>query len=157
MTMATARKLDRTKLKRVGITCFNFNLRKASRMITRHYDDALEEAGLRSTQFSILAAIARHDSVSLSHLADLLVMDRTTLSRNLKPLEKMKWIQYARNADRRKRVLELTPEGWEILGAAFPLWEKAQDALLKRLGEENSRELLKHVWRFIYGKRFLDA
>ncbi|MCB1324818.1 MAG: winged helix-turn-helix transcriptional regulator [Leptospiraceae bacterium] len=149
--------VDRTKLKRVGITCVSFNLRKASRLVTRHYDERMEPSGLRSTQFAILAAIGRRKGISLSALADLLVMDRTTLTRNLKPLEKMGYVGFAAPTDRRRRELELTPVGWEALGKAYPYWESAQTEFLKEIGEENSRGLLKNIWRFMYGKRFLDA
>lgn len=147
----------RARLKRAGITCVGFNLRKASRMVTRYMDEVLEPTGLRSTQFSLLAAIGRHQKMSHSHLARLLVMDRTTLTRSLKPLEKMGWIEHARSPDRRKRLVMLTPAGWQVLEQAIPLWESAQQELLDEMGEDNASQLLKFIWRYVYGKRYLDA
>jgi DNA-binding MarR family transcriptional regulator len=147
----------RRRLKRVGVTCFCFNMRKASRMVTKHYDTILEPTGLRSTQFQILATVARHENMTISHLADLLVMDRTTLTRNLKPLENQDWISYTVDGDRRRRTVRVTSLGHGILQRALPLWEQAQDRLLQRIGNENSRGLLAYLWRFVYGKRYLDA
>lgn len=147
----------RARLKRAGITCVGFNLRKASRMVTRYLDEILEPTGLRSTQFSLLAAIGRHQRMSHSHLARLLVMDRTTLTRSLKPLEKMGWIEHARSPDRRKRLVMLTLTGWQILEEAIPLWERGQQDLLDDMGEDNASQLLKFIWRYVYGKRYLDA
>ncbi|MEQ9367106.1 MAG: MarR family winged helix-turn-helix transcriptional regulator [Leptospirales bacterium] len=147
----------RRRLKRVGVTCVCFNMRKATRMVTKHYDTILEPTGLRSTQFHILATVARHKDMPITRLAELLVMDRTTLTRNLKPLEKEEWIGYTTDQDRRRRTVHITSLGHGVLQKALPLWERAQERLLERIGEENSRGLLANLWRFVYGKRFLDA
>ncbi len=148
----------RRRLKRIGITCVCFNMRKAARLVTKHYDKVLEPTGLRITQFQILATIARHENLSITRLAALLVMDRTTLTRNLKPLEKGEWIAYAvSDDDRRTRSVYVTDAGHDVLNRAIPLWEEAQERLLDRIGDKNSRGLLANLWRFVYGKRFLDA
>lgn len=147
----------RAQLKRIGITCVCFNLRKASRLVTKYYDSYLEETGLRSTQFNILATIALHENLAISRLAELLVMDRTTLTRNLKPLEKSAWIRYVADGDRRKRAIQLTKKGEGVLEKAIPVWEEAQDKLLERMGEPNSRGLLMNLWRFVYGRRYLGG
>ena len=141
----------RTCLKRIGITCVGFNMRKAARLVTKHFDSVLEPTGLRSTQFHMLATIARHENMAITRLANLMVMDRTTLTRNLKPLEKMGYITGENGGDhkdRRKRAVRLTPAGHKVLDQAIPLWEKAQ---------ENNRNLLANLWRFVYGKRYLGA
>ncbi len=154
-------KLDRarrTQLKRAGITCVCYNLRKASRVVTRIFDQHLEEAGLSSTQFQILGAIARHDNLSISQLAELMLMDRTTLTRNLKPMEKARWIRpFDEGEDRRRRSVQLTAAGERTLEKAMPLWERAQEDVLARAGDENTKALLVNLWRFIYGKRYLGA
>ena len=148
----------RRRLKRVGVTCVGFNMRKAARMVTKHYDAMLEPTGLRSTQFHILATVARHENLPITRLAELLVMDRTTLTRNLKPLEKEEWIAYSHSAeDRRQRTVTITSLGHGVLQKALPLWEQAQGRLLDRIGEENGRGLLANLWRFVYGMRNLDA
>lgn len=149
----------RTQLKRVGIVCVCFNLRKASRIITRRYDKLFEEVGLSATQFSILASIARHERLMITDLADLLLMERTTLTRNLKPLEKMELIQYGDgdDGDRRKRTISITRKGDRLLDRALPIWEQAQGEIIGRVGEQNTRGLLMNLWRFIYGKRYLGA
>lgn len=148
---------NRTLLKKAGITCVGFNLRKASRMVTRFFDDAFEPLGLRSTQFAILAAIGRHKGLSHSRLADLLVMDRTTLTRSIKPLENMGWTINAESSDKRKRLVKLSTSGYKILNKALPIWENAQVKILEDMGDEDSRQLLKFLWRYVYGKRYLDA
>lgn len=147
----------RRRLKRVGVTCVCFNMRKAARMVTKHYDKILEPTGLRSTQFQILATVARHENLTITDLAELLVMDRTTLTRNLKPLEKEEWIANTVENDRRRRTVHITSLGHGVLQKALPLWEQAQERLLRKIGEENSRGLLANLWRFVYGKRYLDA
>lgn len=147
----------RRRLKRVGVMCVCFNMRKATRMVTKHYDTILEPTGLRSTQFHILVTVARHEDMPITQLAELLVMDRTTLTRNLKPLEKEEWITYSVENDRRRRTVRITSLGHGVLQKALPLWEQAQDRLFDRIGETNRRGLLANLWRFVYGKRYLDA
>lgn len=153
----TQETVDRIALKRIGITCVSFNLRKASRIVTNYFDTILAPSGLRSTQFHILASIGRHENLPISDLADILVMDRTTLTRNLRPLEKKKLIRFSRGKDKRTREIILTPLGYSSLSKAIPLWNEAQTGLLERMGEQNGRGLLMNLWRFIYGKRFLNA
>lgn len=147
---------DRIALKRIGITCVCFNLKKASRLVNGYYDAFLAEAGLSSTQFQILGAIGRHENLTISQMADLLLMDRTTLTRNLKPLERMKLVGTVATGDRRKRLVELTPKGWESLMKGIPQWERAQSSIVSRMGDDH-RKLLTYLWRFVYGKRYLDA
>ncbi len=147
---------ERIALKRIGITCVCFNLKKASRLVTGYYDEFLADAGLSSTQFQILGAIGRHENLTISQMADLLLMDRTTLTRNLKPLERMKMVGTVATGDKRKRLVELTPKGWESLMKGIPEWERAQSSIVSRMGDDH-RKLLTYLWRFVYGKRYLDA
>ena len=80
--------------------------------------------------------------VSISNLAEVLVMDRTTLSRNLKPLERQRLIGIEPGEDQRQRIVPLTEQGEERLAHALPLWEQAQARVVKRLGEERYINLL---------------
>ncbi|SRR5579884_305247 len=121
--------------------CACFNLRKTTRAITQLYDEALRPTGLRVTQFSLLIAITILESVTVTRLAEIGVMDRTTLTRNLKPLEKKGLIKVVPGDDQRTRIVTLTAHGKEVLSKALPLWEKAQARVIKRLGQERWNSL----------------
>ncbi len=123
-------------------TCALTNLRKAMRSATQMYDEALAPSGLRSTQYSVLAAIRLRDGVSMSHLAHQLVMDRTTLTRNLKPLEREGLIRIAAGRDARTRLIALTDAGREALQEAAPLRMAAQRTVEEALGETRYAALL---------------
>ena len=92
--------------------CTCFNLRKAARAVTQYYDDALRPSGLRVTQFSLLSVIKQFGTVNIGTLADEAVMDRTTLTRNLKLLEQegLVTITASGAAGQRPQVLEKSPD-----------------------------------------------
>ena len=115
-------------------TCACFNLRKAARAVTQLYDEVLAPSGLRGTQFSVLAVIAAAGSATMTELADTLVMDRTTLTRNLKPLLGRGLVERGEGEDRRQRPIAITAAGREALDQALPLWEKAQARIAGGLG-----------------------
>ncbi|MCI0330417.1 MAG: MarR family winged helix-turn-helix transcriptional regulator [candidate division Zixibacteria bacterium] len=117
--------MDRKTAKKLS-ECTCFNLRKASRAVTQMYEAALEPAGLRAPQFGILAAVAATKSVTITRLAEILVMDRTTLTRNLKPLTSRRLVKVLPGADRRSKKVELTKKGSETLLRAVPLHKGAQ-------------------------------
>jgi DNA-binding MarR family transcriptional regulator len=117
-------------------SCMCHKTRMAARAITRAYDDALRQTGLRATQVSVLAAVAARGALSIQSLADSLGMDRTTLTRNLRPLEDKGLVILAPEARHRSRVLTLAPSGRAMLMKALPLWENAQRATQKRLGNQ---------------------
>ena len=108
----------------------------AARAVTRAYDSALRPVGLRATQLSILVAIAIDGAISIAAIADFLGMDRTTLTRNLKPLEKEGLISVGPEGWRRSRTVEITKKGRLRLRKALPLWERAQDAMRHKLGDQ---------------------
>ena len=110
--------------------------RMAARAITRTYDDALRSTGLRATQLSVLAAVGARGALSIQSLADSLEMDRTTLTRNLRPLEDKGYVLLAPERRHRSRVLTLTDAGHAVLMEALPLWEQAQRRIKRRLGAE---------------------
>ena len=125
--------------------CTCFNLRKAARAVTQYYDGALKPSGLRATQFTLLAAIYNAGPITIKRLAERLIMDRTTLTRNLRPLEKQGLIESASGEDRRTRAVTLTDRGREVLAQALPLWERAQEEVVGKLGHERWRDLLEHL------------
>jgi DNA-binding MarR family transcriptional regulator len=115
-------------------TCMCHKARMAARSITRAYDDALRSTGLRATQVSVLAAVGARGALSIQSLADSLAMDRTTLTRNLRPLEDRSYVELAPERRHRSRMLTLTPSGQAALLQAVPLWEEAQRNIKRRLG-----------------------
>ena len=118
------------------LPCACTALRRSGRALSRLYDEALAETGLRVTQYALLAALARTGLVSLTVLADELVMDRTTLSRNLIPLEREGLVVLEPGRDRRTRCARLTDEGARRLAAARPYWLAAQEQVTERFGRE---------------------
>lgn len=116
--------------------CACLQLRMASRAISRLFDKILEPSGLKATQFSFLAAIDESDEPTLGELATHLVMDASTVARNLKPLEKGGLIVIQTARDRRRRIVRLTQKGVLKLAAAIPLWLSAHDVLQDRVGAD---------------------
>ena len=127
---------------RAATRCANFNLRKASRSLGQVYDAALRPLGLKGTQFSLLTALALTGPVTLSRLAEQLVMDRTSLTRNLQPLIRRGYVGESRGEDRRQRILQLTEAGLQAYEAALPLWHETQARIEARLGVERLERLL---------------
>ena len=125
--------------------CTCFNLRKASRTVTQLFDEVMQPSGLRATQFTLLAAISSIGSVAIRQLSQALVMDRTTLTRNLKPLELQKLVKIVPGEDRRTRTLTLTDKGHKTLKKALPYWKQAQSQTIQRLTPKRWRELLKNL------------
>ncbi len=114
----------------------------AARAVTQLYDDTLKPVGLRGTQFTVLAALEQTGQIKITDLTEVLAMDRTTLTRNLRPLEERGLVEAARGEDRRERLISLTQQGWDILEQALPLWEQAQAKVVRGLGTETTSTLL---------------
>jgi len=114
--------------------CVCINLRRAARAMTQLYDDALARAGISVTQFSLLAAVERHQPAPIGALAADLDLDRTTLARNLALLARDGLITTAAGEDRRVSETRLTAKGRRSLAAARPLWRKAQADVRARFG-----------------------
>jgi DNA-binding MarR family transcriptional regulator len=125
--------------------CTCFNLRKAARAVTQYYDDALRPSGLRSTQFSLLSTIKLMGAVSIGALAEEAVMDRTTLTRNLKLLEQEGLITVASGDDARVREVALTPAAHEKVAGALRYWKKAQAHMADAMGDDGVRRLLRDL------------
>ena len=117
-----------------GCTCFR--LRKLTRRITQFYDARLAPAGLRVTQYSLLAHLSRDGPMTMSVLADAMEMDRTTLTRNLQPLADEGLVKLAPGDDARRRVVSSTEAGRQAWLAAREHWRRAQDEVNRALGVE---------------------
>lgn len=122
-----------------------FNLRKATRAVTQFYDRRLEPADIRSTQFNLLLTLSSSAGKTLTEMAEGLVMDRTTLTRNLKPLEKAELITTTKLSDRRTKGYVLTEKGRSAIERGVPLWQKAQEQITSQLGEDRYKRLLEEL------------
>ena len=122
--------------------CACFGLRKASRAVTQLYDEALRPAGLRTTQFSLLALLRLAGTAPMTRLAEEAVMDRTTLARNLEVLQRDGLVRVQPGEDARVREVEITRAGVARLEQAFPRWQRAQRSLARSLGARRTDRLL---------------
>lgn len=128
--------------------CGSFNLRKASRVVTQLYDDTLQPTGLRSTQVVVLVTLAAERELSMAALARHLLVSPSTLSRNVRPLERDGLVS-TRGSGGRGKTVELTARGNKTLLGALPYWRKAQDRFTTLVGagawEELSEQLARTV------------
>jgi DNA-binding MarR family transcriptional regulator len=130
--------------------CNNTALRKASRRLSQAYDEILSPSGLRSTQLSVLAEIDRGAGLPpmMGALADALVMDRSTLGKNLRPLERDGFITFAVDpTDRRTKRVVLTPAGRTKISEAQVMWQAAQQQFENKYGVEEATALRKALLR----------
>src|SRR5262245_64632080 len=102
--------------------CFCMASREAARKITRLYDARMQESGVRITQFTILSQLMLRGEMPIGKLAGILGMERTTLTRNLAPLEEEKWITVRAGEDPRARVIAISTPGRAVVRRAFPYW-----------------------------------
>jgi DNA-binding MarR family transcriptional regulator len=117
-------------------------LRKASRAVTRFYDEALRETGLTTTQFAVMRAVAREGKVPMSRVAETLVMDRTSLYRAIAPLLRAKDLELAASpTDGRAKVLRVTESGRRRMASAARRWTSAQRRMVGTMGIDRWREL----------------
>jgi DNA-binding MarR family transcriptional regulator len=131
-----------------GCTCSK--LRRLSRRITAVYDRALSAAGIRVTQYSLLAQVRRLQGVSMSQMAEALDMDRTTLTRNLKPLIQAQWIEVVPSEqDARIRAVRITPAGEAQWQAARVHWRRAQGEINAAIGPAELAQLHALLDRYV--------
>lgn len=140
--------------------CTCGSLRKASRRVSQFYDAALAPAGIKSTQFSILSEVERGSacgSVTMCELAAAMVMDRSTLGHNLKPLQRDNLVALRLSAsDRRKRYVELTKAGKSMLHRSRHLWRRAEERF-ERIFGKNAAADLRAVLLSIAGNEELNS
>ncbi|SRR5258708_650739 len=122
--------------------CACATIRGTDRVLTQFYDEILAPSGLYITQFTSLAALTEAAPVTINRLAEILVIDRTTLTRNLEVLVKQHLVRIEEGEDRRTRLVYLTQEGEQALSRAWPLWQEAQARIEHALGRERFEGLL---------------
>ncbi len=127
---------------RIAATCACSNLRKAARAVTQFYEDALRPLGLRATQFPLLIVAHGKGEISVTELAELLVMDRTTLTRNLRPLVRSGMVGIRAGEDRRVKNVSLTEHGRDVLAQAYGIWQQTQQKIAEQLGGQRMERLL---------------
>ena len=130
------------KMAPVFLSCMCASFRRASRVLTQHYDAALRPLGLRATQFTLLQALFQAGEVSQRTLGEILAIDSTTLTRTLATMGRRGWIVNRSGEDRRERSLSLSEAGRANFMRARPHWEKVQQGLRARLGNKRWNELL---------------
>ena len=115
--------------------CLCAALRKATRVITKRYDAHLKPSGLKITQFSMLVNINRNPRITTSELAKLMVMDQTTVTRNIQLLKKKGYIYcQEEGTDLRVKQIHISESGKQMIDQAKPLWEQAQQEIENQLG-----------------------
>ena len=127
--------------KRLLAPCAWSQVSRFATKLSSLYDALLSPEGLTITQYSLLEDIERAGQLSHAVLAEKVGMDRTTLTRNLRPLTRAKWVIAETGEDRRQRLLQLTAAGRRKLVRSFPLWEEAQRQFLSQIGTESLQEL----------------
>jgi len=130
--------------------CTVLRLHAATRLSMQAYNGLMAEVDLTMPQFATLASLYREDGLSVTELAHLVGVDSTTLTRNLRLLERRALVlQVTAADDRRRRVVRLTPEGRKLFVRAVPVWQKAQAALKKRVGVSQVEALHKQLTQVI--------
>jgi len=129
--------------------CTCFNTRKLSRVITHVFDEAFKKIGFRGTQFTPLIMIFARGPVTVNKLSEYLVMDRTTLGRNLKPLERDGLIQIKQGLDKREKLISITDKGKKLLTKAFPVWQETQKKILGEIGENKWQDMLMDISKLL--------
>ena len=122
--------------------CVCFNLRWVTRAVTQFYDAEMRRHGIRPTQGSILAALQSKNSWTMAELSDSLGMDRTTLVRNLRPLERDGLVEAAGGGRGKLVELAITAKGRKQIEKLTPAWKSAQNAVVKTLGEKRWSAIL---------------
>jgi len=134
--------LKKSTLERVNITCVNQVVKKFSRSIGLIYDRKLAKNNITVNQFAILSYIFYYENIALGKLAVHLAMDRTTLTKNLKPLFRENYIEILHTDDKRMKNIKLTTLGAQILENSLELWKEAQETIYHTYGKKNIHQLV---------------
>ena len=128
--MVTVENLTCETTLQVRDSCLCLHVQRAARVLARRFDDALRSLGLTNGQFSLLMSLNRPEPPDMAAVASLLAMDRTTLTAALKPLQRRCLLKITANpADRRGRLMTLTPKGRRLLARAVPVWKSTHLAV----------------------------
>src|SRR5438132_13103380 len=122
----------------IARTCIAVRLRLLDRVVTNFYDDALRPLGLKVSQLNILTVTAQLGLARPAQVCDILQLDASTLSRNVKPLQAHGWLEVVPGEDARAQPFRLTPQGKRLIEKAIPAWEEAQRQATELLGDEGS-------------------
>lgn len=122
--------------------CYCTSVRKASRRLTSLYDAALEPIGVNLAQFSLLRNIHRNDGISLTELGKITELDRSTVGRNVRVLERTGLVRTISGKDHREAVVVVDKSGLRVLEDGAPLWEAVQERVEAKLGDEPATRLL---------------
>ncbi len=139
--------LDQSTLLAMSTDCACFNVRKAARALTAFYDQVMAPTGLRATQGTLLVALARAGDIRVTRLAGILGLDRTTLTRNLEPLQRDRLVVVRPGEDRRVKLAGITEKGRKTLAAAMPLWREAQRRIAEGTGAGRWTDLRRELGR----------
>jgi DNA-binding MarR family transcriptional regulator len=127
-----------TTIDTISKTCIAVRLRLLNRVVTSFYDDALRPLGLKVSQLNVLIVTARLGLARPAQVCDILQLDASTLSRNVKPLQAHGWLEVVPGEDARAQPFRLTPQGDRLIEKAIPAWEKAQRQASELLGSEGT-------------------
>ena len=131
--------------------CYALAARKSARHLSRLYDRHLATAGLSVSQFSILRLLKEHGRLKITELAEIMIMERTSLVRALKPLQAPGWVVAERSDNGRAFDVTLSRSGMEKVGEAIPLWAEAQAAFEGEVGRDRAVQLRKTIWELNLG------
>jgi DNA-binding MarR family transcriptional regulator len=134
--------------------CSNMRLRRLTRLVSRHYDAHLSRCGLKTTQYSLLAAVANQGPLQQGQLAHLLSLDASTLTRNLRPLVAAGLLSIDPGADGRSRRVSVTPAGLGLRAQARQHWKRAQVAFNQTVGPDRAvalHDLVDTCYRLLGG------
>lgn len=129
--------------------CICGNLRRASRLVTKVYDTCFQSIGIKVTQYTLLLAVQRLGPVTITKLAEEVILERTTCTRNLKILEDKSLIHFQQGPDKRMKHIVLTPQGIEKIKEALPLWQEAQEIMFLKIGKKKSLTFIDDITRII--------
>ena len=122
--------------------CVSYNLRKASRIVSKLYAREMRPAPVRGPQFSLMMMISRRQNPTISELARDIGADRTTMTRNLEQLQKRRFIEITQGKNLRTKAVRIAPKGQAALERSVAYWQKAQNKVLKTLGQDRWTRML---------------
>ena len=136
-------KITRSEATELNRACLADKVRLINRAITSVYDDALKPLGITTSQMNILVVVAKYGEAAPRQVGDWLHLEKSTLSRNVKLLEKSGWLESIPGENARSHLLRVTAKGAEILDKGLPPWQSAQEKARKLLGSTGAKEVMR--------------